>query len=121
MLRKILNNQYYNFSRTSTRFFATPAVNLEQDVKPKPFEEIPTFSKFEAIRGFLPGGDFYGKNFQELHDITRAKYGNIFHFPAIFGRPSFVFVYDAEDYEKVMFIIRANDCVYLIDLHLDFP
>lgn len=92
----------------SKNFFASTEVSLETDFKnstisqAKSFGEIPQLSKFGLIASFLPGGQFYGKELQDLHTTIRLKYGNVFKFPSLFGRPSVVFAYDAEDFEKVI-------------------
>lgn len=100
MSRKLITRQYYY---NSSRFFATSSINLGNELqKPKPFETIPKLSTLGLLAGFMPGGQFYGKELQEVHAVLRKKYGNIVKFPAFFGRPSIVFTYKAEDFEKVM-------------------
>jgi hypothetical protein len=97
---KLIKRQYYF---ASSRFFSSTSINLGTELqKPKPFKAIPKLTTFNAIAGFMPGGQFYGKELQELHSILQNKYGKIVKFPAIFGRPPFVFAYQAEDFEKVI-------------------
>lgn len=103
MSKRLLSRHYF----VSLRFFSSTPINLETELpKTKPFKDIPKLTTFNVIAGFLPGGQFYGKELQDLHSILREKYGNIVKFPAIFGRPPFVFTYDAQDFEKVFFFSK---------------
>jgi hypothetical protein len=99
-MKKLLRRQYLI---ASSKFFSTSPINLGLEFEiPKPFESIPQLSKIGLMTSFLPGGQFYGKEFQDLHTAIREKYGNIFKIPALFGKPSVVFAYDAGDFEKVI-------------------
>lgn len=99
--KKILTRHYFY---TTNRFFTTQSIKQDSQ-RPKPFESIPKLSLLNVLTGFAPGGQFYGKEFKEFHSILREKYGSIVKFPAIFGRPSILFSYDAEDFEKVNMLI----------------
>lgn len=67
----------------------------------KPFEKIPVASKYSLIRGFLPGGDFYGKNLDEFYRITHKKYGDVFKFPGMFGRRDVVMTFNPDDFATI--------------------
>lgn len=111
MSKKLLTRQYFF---TSGRFFSSSSTNLGHElVKAKPFESVPKLSVYGLLRGFMPGGDYHGLELQDIHAVLRKKYGKIVQFPAFLGRPSIVFTYDAEDFEKV---IRSHilNFVYLI-------
>lgn len=111
MSKKLLSRQYFF---VSNKFFSTSSINLGLETqKPKPFDDMPKLTKLNVLLGFAPGGQFYGKELQDLHGILRKKYGNIVKFPALFGRPEFVFTYDAEDFEKV----TAN-CIFILSIPL---
>uniref|UniRef100_A0A0K8VA06 Putative cytochrome P450 12e1, mitochondrial n=1 Tax=Bactrocera latifrons TaxID=174628 RepID=A0A0K8VA06_BACLA len=74
----------------------------------RPYSELPGPSKFEMIRGFLPGGIFYKKTFIEgMTDMTK-KYGDIYRFPAMFGRPEMVLNLNPNDYP----IIFRNEGIW---------
>lgn len=49
----------------------------------------------------LPGGKYCNSSMKQLHESVNAEYGTIVKFPAIFGRPSMVITYDANDFEMV--------------------
>jgi hypothetical protein len=98
MSKIFLSNQF-----VLRRCFSTASINLENELQAaKPFEAIPKISAFTLFtRSLLPGGKYYKKSLTELHTLMRKEYGNIIQLPAMVGRPSVVFTYRAEDFEKV--------------------
>ena len=69
--------------------------------KAKPFSEIPTVSGLTFIMRNLPGGKYHNKNIKEMHMSFREEFGSIMKVPGLFGNPALVFIYNAEDFEKV--------------------
>lgn len=63
----------------------------------KPYNEIPVVSKYYLIKGFLPGGEFYGKSLNDFYKGARSKYGDIFVFPAMFGREDHIMTFNPDD------------------------
>uniref|UniRef100_A0A0A1XC16 Probable cytochrome P450 12e1, mitochondrial n=1 Tax=Zeugodacus cucurbitae TaxID=28588 RepID=A0A0A1XC16_ZEUCU len=74
----------------------------------RPFKELPGPSKYEIIRGFMLGGEFYKKTFSEAITQLSEKYGRLFHFPAMFGKPEMVIALNPADYP----IIFRNEGVW---------
>lgn len=70
-------------------------------VKAKPFEDIPVISKYSLIRGFLPGGEFYGKNHDDLYRILRSKFGDVFMFPGMFGKKDILMTFHPDDFATI--------------------
>lgn len=67
----------------------------------KPFKKIPVVSKYYLIRGFLPGGEFYGKSLSDFYKITQNKYGDIFKFPGMFGKRDIIMTFNPDDFAMV--------------------
>ncbi|XP_075163577.1 putative cytochrome P450 12c1, mitochondrial [Haematobia irritans] len=67
----------------------------------QPYKSLPGPTKFEMFRGFLPGGDFYGKPFDELMRLCRQRYGDIYLLPGLFGMSTNLVTFNLEDHEKV--------------------
>ncbi|XP_018788367.1 PREDICTED: probable cytochrome P450 12e1, mitochondrial [Bactrocera latifrons] len=74
----------------------------------RPFKEIPGPSRYEIVRGFMLGGEFYKKTFTEAVIQLSEKYGRLFHFPALFGNPEMVLALNPADYP----IIFRNEGVW---------
>lgn len=70
-------------------------------VKAKPFEKIPVISKYSLIRGFLPGGEFYGKNHDDLYRTIRSKFGDVFIFPGMFGKKDILMTFHPDDFATI--------------------
>lgn len=68
----------------------------------RPYEEIPGPSKFQLIRGFLPGGKFQGDSLKEFTKKCREEYGDLFKLPGTFGVKGMVMSYNPDHYEKIM-------------------
>lgn len=67
----------------------------------KDFEEMPSLSRFEVIKRFLPGGKFHQKNTLEIQKLLRDELGTIFRMPGMFGQSTNVTTFDAGDIEYV--------------------
>ena len=88
------------------RFFVTSSANLGNELqKAKPFTDIPNVSAFTLISRSLPGGRYHNISLKDMHISFRKEFGDIVRFPSMLGRPSIVFTYHAEDFEKVVQII----------------
>ena len=100
----IVQNQKYVLSRV---FSAQPVVaekhsKFEEEwAAAKPFDQVPTLTKLQLFRGFLPGGKFFKININELHKILLKDYGKLVVVPGIFGRPATIMSFEPEDFEKV--------------------
>lgn len=68
----------------------------------QPYENIPGPTKFQLIRGVLPGGMFYGLSMKDLLKKCRELYGNIFKLPGTFGIQSVLMSYNPDHFEKVL-------------------
>ncbi|XP_014097477.2 probable cytochrome P450 12e1, mitochondrial [Bactrocera oleae] len=74
----------------------------------RPYSEMPGPSKYEMIRGFLPGGPFYKQTFIEGMTNMAQKYGDVYRIPAMFGRPEMVLDLNPNDYP----IIFRNEGIW---------
>ncbi|XP_050331965.1 probable cytochrome P450 12e1, mitochondrial [Bactrocera neohumeralis] len=74
----------------------------------RPYSELPGPSKYEIIRGFLPGGVFHKKTFIEGISSLTLKYGDVYRFPAMFGKPESVMNLNPNDYP----IIFRNEGIW---------
>ncbi|XP_036324712.1 cytochrome P450 CYP12A2-like [Rhagoletis pomonella] len=106
-----------SLSATSMRRYATaaPQAQISETVSTadalenaRPFSEIPGPSKYELIRGFMPGGEYSKITFTEATRIMQKKYGSIFHFPALFGKPEIIMDLNPLDYP----IIFRNEGIW---------
>ncbi|XP_075162683.1 putative cytochrome P450 12c1, mitochondrial [Haematobia irritans] len=68
----------------------------------KPFASVPGPSKYQMFRGFMKGGDFHGKSIQNLMQVCRKRYGDIYLLPGIFGKPTNLISFNLEDYERII-------------------
>lgn len=48
-----------------------------------------------------PKGKYYKAGLKQIHKILSAEYGDVVKFPKLFGRKSMVFLYGADQVEKV--------------------
>lgn len=67
----------------------------------KPYNEIPTLSKLQLMRAFLPGGKYYKLSLFDMHKKLHADFGKIVQFPGMFGKKEIVMSFDPHDIEKV--------------------
>ncbi|XP_011185299.2 probable cytochrome P450 12e1, mitochondrial [Zeugodacus cucurbitae] len=74
----------------------------------RPYSELPGPSKYKIIRGFLPGGAFYKKTFIEGITEMTQEYGDVYRFPAMFGKPEMVMDLNPNDYP----IIFRNEGIW---------
>lgn len=89
-------------SALSRRLFCSVPSNLGNEFKnAKPFSEVPKVSAWRMIKSVLPGGRYYKKPMSEVIRLMYEDYGVIFKIPPMFGKPSFVITYSAENFEKV--------------------
>lgn len=89
-------------SRINYKLFSCQAaVSVEKVKSVKAFEDIPGPSKASLIRGFLPGGEFYGKTIVDYFKLCRQKYGDIYRLPGVFGKRDLLLTFNPEDYETV--------------------
>jgi cytochrome P450 family 12 len=74
----------------------------------KPFEDIPGPSKFDMLRGFLPGGKFHNKSIVDVSSDLRSQFGDFYRMPGILGQTPTLTMFDPNDIE---FILR-NEGAY---------
>ncbi|XP_039964687.1 cytochrome P450 CYP12A2-like isoform X2 [Bactrocera tryoni] len=74
----------------------------------RPYSELPGPSKYEMLRGILPGGVFHKKTFIEIIRTMTHIYGDIYRFPSVFGRPEMVMNFNPNDYP----IIFRNEGIW---------
>lgn len=80
------------------KFIDTP----EEYARAKPLSEMPGPSAFELIRNtVLPSGKYYKAGLKQIHAKLHSEYGSVVRFPGLFGRESLVFLYDADQVERV--------------------
>lgn len=74
----------------------------EEYAKARPVSEMPGPSTFELIKNMiLPSGKYYKAGLKQIHQRLFSEYGNVVKFPGMFGRNPMVFLYDADQVEKV--------------------
>lgn len=74
----------------------------------KQFEEMPTLSKFELMKRFMPGGKFHKTSMLEINKVLREELGTIYRMPGMFGQNQNVTTFDADDIEH----IHRNEGLY---------
>lgn len=95
-------NSVMRRSRMSYRLYSCQATTSVEKVTPtKRFDDIPGPSKICVVRGFLPGGEFYGKTIIDYFKICREKYGDIYILPGVFGKRDLLLTFNPADYETV--------------------
>ncbi|XP_075161396.1 putative cytochrome P450 12c1, mitochondrial isoform X2 [Haematobia irritans] len=67
----------------------------------KPFTNVPGPSKFQMLRGFLKGGDFHGKSFENVMRLCRQRYGDLYLLPGMFGQNTNLISFNLDDHMKV--------------------
>ncbi|XP_055921318.1 uncharacterized protein LOC129952612 [Eupeodes corollae] len=67
----------------------------------RPFNEIPGPTKFEIIRGFMPGGDYYKKPVTDFFNALRQNYGDFLVLPGMFGKKAIIMTYDPNIFRDV--------------------
>ncbi|XP_014097072.1 cytochrome P450 CYP12A2 [Bactrocera oleae] len=107
----------YSLSSTVLRGYATAMKQMQGNdtastpndwENARPYSELQGPSKYEMIRGVLPGGVFYKKTFIEGMTGMAKKYGDVFRIPAIFGKPEMVLDFNPNDYP----IIFRNEGIW---------
>lgn len=68
----------------------------------RPFNEIPGPSKLQMVRGFLPGGIFYKKSFNDFAFINRDLYGDLIKVPGLFGKKDIIMSFNPEDFRTAI-------------------
>ncbi|XP_055847818.1 cytochrome P450 CYP12A2-like [Episyrphus balteatus] len=67
----------------------------------RPYEDIPGPSKFELVRGFMPGGAFYKQPVKVFFNILQKKYGDFLILPGIFGKKPILMAFDPNMFREV--------------------
>lgn len=65
------------------------------------FDNVPGPSKFQLLRGFIPGGKFHGHSLKEFGNILRKEYGDLYKISGGFGVPSIVMSFNPDHFAKV--------------------
>jgi cytochrome P450 family 12 len=91
---------------------AQPAISIKQSEADygtvKRFEDMPTLSRFELIKRFMPGGKFHQVTMPDVQKMLQDELGTIYRMPGMFGQNTNVSTFDAEDIEY----IHRNEGVY---------
>lgn len=74
----------------------------------KKFDEIPGLSKLELIRRFMPGGKFHQCSIIETQNILREEFGDFYRLPGMFGQPTVLSTFNADDVE----FVHRNEGIY---------
>lgn len=67
-----------------------------------PYEKIPGPSTWTLLAKFLPGGEFHGLQYDELHTLWRQRYGDLIKIPGTFGRKDLLVSCDPRMFEKIL-------------------
>lgn len=67
----------------------------------KSYKELPTLSRFELIKNFLPGGKYTNLDSTEFLLALRKDLGAICMLPGLFGQPSTVITHNVDDFETI--------------------
>ncbi|MGL5405736.1 MAG: hypothetical protein ACRDAX_02955, partial [Propionibacteriaceae bacterium] len=82
--KKLLN---CDFSLLRRNYSAQAAVAFKPKVSEydtaKSFDEMPTLSKFELIRRFMPGGKFHQRTMIDVQKMLREELGTIYKLPGM--------------------------------------
>lgn len=87
------------------RTFSVQAAAIEKPIKyedAKPFSQVPTLSKLQLGRSFLPGGRYYKAPFSDLVSLMNKEFGNIFLMPGMFGKDPVLLIFDPVDFETLL-------------------
>ena len=68
----------------------------------KPVSQIPTLTKLQIMRAFMPGGFLHNASFADLNTRINKKYGNIFLMPGMFGKEDIALIFDPVDFETLL-------------------
>lgn len=114
MFSKVLNTRlptsvikYRFLSATATATKEIPKVkiaNADEYNLAKPYEQIPGPKPLPGIsiaHHFLPGGKYYNMGVIEQHQKLRDEFGDVVRLIGAFGKPDFVFLFNAKDIELV--------------------
>ncbi|XP_016952969.1 probable cytochrome P450 12c1, mitochondrial [Drosophila biarmipes] len=67
----------------------------------KPFREIPGPTRWQLFRGFQKGGQYHQLELNEVMRLHKQQFGDICLIPGLFGMPSTVVLFNAENFERV--------------------
>lgn len=74
----------------------------EEYQKARPWSEVPGPSTFKLLTNtILPGGKYYKNGLKQLQEKLQQEYGDVVKFPEMLGKKPFVFLFDADQVEKV--------------------
>ncbi|XP_055902448.1 cytochrome P450 CYP12A2-like [Eupeodes corollae] len=68
----------------------------------KPFTTIPGPTKFQLIRGFLPGGVFHKTSLNDFAVLVRQMYGDLALVPGVFGKKDILMSYNPDDFRTAI-------------------
>lgn len=112
-----------NLSRTLSAQTAVKSDDRKQHelIEAKPYESIPTLTRFETIRRFFPGGlidfnlnndrnlywrlftgKYYKIDIVDLHKSIISEFGDIMKMQGMLGKPDMLMCYNPVDFETVL-------------------
>lgn len=97
--RRVLTNVHS--SGLLSRYSTKTKIDYVVSENAKPFEEIPGPTRFQLIRGVLPGGIFHGHSLKEFGSILRKQYGDLIKIPGTFGTPNIIMSFKPDHFEKI--------------------
>lgn len=87
-----------NETQKKLKFIDTP----EEFANSRPLSEMPGPSAIKLIKeSALPSGRYYQAGLKTIHERMFEDYGDVVKFPGLFGRSPMIFLYDADQVEKV--------------------
>lgn len=98
--RRVLTS-FRSSSFSLCNYSTKPKIDYAVSENARPFEEIPGPTRFQLIRGVLPGGIFHGHSLKEFGSILRKQYGDLIKIPGTFGVPSIIMSFNPDHFEKV--------------------
>ncbi|KAL5280276.1 hypothetical protein ACFFRR_004322 [Megaselia abdita] len=98
--RKVLTNLPSSF--ILCRYSTKAKIDYSISEKAKPYKEIPGPTRYQLIRGVLPGGIFHGRSLKDFSNILREKHGDLIKLPGTFGNPDIVISYNPDHFEKIL-------------------
>lgn len=65
------------------------------------FDDVPGPTKFQLLRGFIPGGKYYGNSLRDFVNTCRKEFGDLYKINGTFGVPAVVMSFNPDHFEKV--------------------
>ncbi|CRK88991.1 CLUMA_CG002512, isoform A [Clunio marinus] len=73
----------------------------DEYARAKPYEQIPSLTKIELAKRFLPGGKFHEKSIVDVQVMLRDELGELYRIPGMFGQREILTTFDPNDVEII--------------------